>query len=68
MVAIDPNTIREHRYKRPTLCMDECGRRIVKVRLPDSLYEQILSEAIKRQWPVARMIRHLCEASIEGIE
>lgn len=32
------------------------------------LFADIQAEAISRGWPVGRMIRHLCEASIEGIE
>lgn len=45
------------------------GKRLsVTVVFPDGLYKQMLKEAIKRQWSMAHLIRHLCEASIEGIE
>lgn len=32
------------------------------------LYDQVRAEAISRGWTFGRMVRHLCEASIEGIE
>ena len=32
------------------------------------LHEQIRLEAVKRRWTFSHMVRHLCEASIEGIE
>ncbi len=44
------------------------SRARINLRLPVPLYNQILTEAAKREWSVSRMIRHLCEASIEGIE
>lgn len=44
------------------------GRRAVVVAFPEPLLDQIRAEAIKRGWSVSRMVRHLCEASIEGIE
>lgn len=32
------------------------------------LFGQILNEANRRGWTFSAMVRHLCEASIEGIE
>lgn len=43
-------------------------RRNIEVGFPKPLLDQIVAEAVKRGWSVCRMIRHLCEASIEGIE
>lgn len=34
----------------------------------NELHEQIRAEAVQRGWTFSRMVRHLCEASIEGIE
>lgn len=31
------------------------------------LHEQIRQEAVRRGWTFSHMVRHLCEASIEGI-
>lgn len=31
------------------------------------LHAQIAGEALKRGWTFSHMVRHLCEASIEGI-
>lgn len=39
----------------------------IKVRFSVELFQQIHNEATVRGWPIARMVRHLCEASIEGI-
>lgn len=44
------------------------GRPYIGVRFPEALMNQIIEEAKRRQWSVAHTIRHLCEASIEGIE
>lgn len=44
------------------------NRRVVDVGFPTGLYEQIKAEANLRQWSFAHMVRHLCEASIGGIE
>ena len=44
------------------------GRPYIGVRFPETLMSQIILEAKRRQWSVAHTIRHLCEASIEGIE
>lgn len=32
------------------------------------LFDQIKAEALSRGWTFGHMVRHLCEASIEGIE
>ncbi len=45
----------------------DTGRRDTKIAFPEALFNQIRDEAIKRGWSFARMVRHLCEASIEGI-
>lgn len=38
------------------------------IRWPKPLYDQIMAEAKQREWSFSRMVRHLCEASIDGIE
>lgn len=38
------------------------------IRWPRSLYDQIESEAKLRGWSFSHMVRHLCEASVNGIE
>lgn len=44
------------------------GRRVVEVRFTDTMFEKLRLEAAQRGWTIPAMIRHLCEASIEGIE
>lgn len=45
------------------------GNRVVlTIYLDQPLLLQIKAEADRRGWAISRMIRHLCEASIEGIE
>ncbi len=55
---------------RPQVTTRRRGGRIVvsNIRFPDPLYFAILAEATKREWSFSHMVRHLCEASIEGIE
>ena len=48
----------QHRYHR----------RQVKISFTIELFEQISKEALRREWGFSHMVRHLCEASIEGIE
>lgn len=43
-------------------------RRVTTIIWGDELFDQIYAEAKKRGWSFSRMVRHLCEASIEGIE
>ncbi len=43
-------------------------RRHVKVSFTQELFDQIAAEALRREWGFSHMVRHLCEASIEGIE
>lgn len=38
------------------------------ITFPEELFEQIKAEAEQRGWTFSHMVRHLCEASIEGIE
>ena len=47
---------------------DDYGRLYTKIRFTDDLYFKIKEEAKQHNWPFARMVRHLCEASIDGIE
>ncbi len=44
------------------------NRRHVKVSFTEELYNKIAKEASRREWGFSHMVRHLCEASIEGIE
>lgn len=34
----------------------------------EELFDQIKVEAVRRGWTLAHMVRHLCEASIDGIK
>jgi len=43
-------------------------RRQVKVSFTEELFQQIMAEANRHEWGFSHMVRHLCEASIEGIE
>lgn len=42
--------------------------RLVSCYFNEELFLAIQKEAVARGWPLGRMIRHLCEASIEGVE
>ena len=44
------------------------GKPCVTIRFTAELHKQINAEAQKRGWSFSQMVRHLCEASIEGIE
>lgn len=44
------------------------GRRTVEIRWPEPLFLAVKAEADKREWSFGHMVRHLCEASIDGIE
>lgn len=41
---------------------------LIHVRFPRELFEEISKEAESRGWSFAKMVVHLCEASIDGIE
>lgn len=64
-----PDTVYEYnRYKplqKPSVRWGKYRRAIV---FPTTLHDQIEAEAIKRGWSFGRMVRFLCDASIEGIE
>lgn len=38
------------------------------IRFPDELFHKIEAEAKRREWSFAHMVRHLCEAAIDGVE
>lgn len=44
------------------------GRYRYEILFGEALAKQIHDEATLRKWSFARMVRHLCEASISGIE
>ncbi len=67
-VPNDQSGIHDFQSQRPARGYVRRGKREVKCCFGEELYSQIRTEAIRRRWPMARMIRHLCEASIEGIE
>lgn len=48
--------------------MKSNGRYEIKITITKMLHSQLYKEAKARGWPMARLIVHLCEASIEGIE
>lgn len=64
----DLTGIGDYTTKRPARGYNRHGKKEVKVTLGTELFEQIRAEAYSRGWGVARMIRHLCEASVDGIE
>lgn len=63
-----PTTIHDYTRAKPSRGYNRYGKKLVKVSFGTELFEQIRKEAAERGWGVARMVRHLCEASIEGIE
>lgn len=67
-IPLDPNGMHDVERQRPAKGYARRGKREVKCIFGEELYVQIRAEAVKRRWPMARTIRHLCEASIEGIE
>ena len=69
-MKLDKNTIRDTEAPHPQVRGRRRNGRIVvsNIRFPDKLYHEIVAEAKKREWSFSHMVRHLCEASIEGIE
>ena len=63
----DANYPYKRRYRDPK-GESRHGKRRMQATFPVGLWKQIDDEAKQRGWPFARMIVHLCEASIEGIE
>ncbi len=59
-------------FDRPWLAQAKGRRRgnrfLIYVGFSEGLFNQIRTEAARREWTMAHMVRHLCEASIEGIE
>jgi hypothetical protein len=45
----------------------QTGGIVCSVYFNTELFNQLRAEAISRGWPMSRLIRHLCEASIDGI-
>ena len=69
MVRVNnPADVYEYSASRPARGYTVHGKRAVKVTFGQALWDQISAEAKARGWPFARMVRFLCEASIEGIE
>lgn len=65
----DPFSISEQcRNCKPANGYRRKGRKAAEVLFDSMLHEQIRQEAISRGWSFSRMVRHLCDASIEGIE
>lgn len=63
--AFQEYTTRSYRLARGVL---KKGKPSVWVRFTPTLFEQIRTEALRRHWSFGRMVNHLCEASIDGIE
>ena len=63
-----PDTISEMSWPHKTIGRIKKGRRSIEVKFPEYLFQQIQAEARQREWSFGHMVRHLCEASIEGIE
>lgn len=66
MVDIRPERERESRIAKGHLHV--AGGIVVSVYFNAELFQQLRAEALARGWPMSRLIRHLCEASIGGIE
>lgn len=66
----EPNTVADYRMRRRPLAkgflMD--GKPSANIRFPQYLFDKIRAEAERHGWSFNRMVIHLCEASIEGIE
>lgn len=58
----------EYNKKSPAEGTKDFRQKRINVRFPEELWKQMRLEALSRGWGMQRMIRHLCEASIEGIE
>ena len=64
---MDPEFIQDQRHA-PKDHRKRYGRYLLNVRFPEPLYRKIVAEAKLRGWTAPAMVRHLCEASIDGIE
>lgn len=63
------SSMQEQRYRGKIAGHHREDNRIcIKIRFNEELFELVQTEALKREWSFSRMVRHLCEASIEGIE
>jgi hypothetical protein len=60
--------VNDHERKIPARGYNRHGKKEVKVTLGVELFDALRIEAKGRGWGIARMIRHLCESSIDGIE
>lgn len=65
---VEPDEVREYKPSRPATGTIDHRRVRTSIRWTKSLHTQIKAEAKHRGWSFGRMVRHLCEASIEGIE
>lgn len=62
------HTIHPMRWETKARGRRRNNRPAVEIRFTQGLFDQIKAEAIAREWSFNRMVNHLCEASIEGIE
>jgi hypothetical protein len=68
MVAIRHGFIKDYNWSIKAVGRIKRGRRSIEIRFSEPLYAAILAEAKLREWSFSHMVRHLCEASINGIE
>lgn len=64
----DPQVIHEYRSNHAPAGKRKDGRIRVFAYLTDSQWEKVLCEALAHGWSISRTIRHLIDASIDGIE
>lgn len=69
MRVADPDQVHEYKRYRGTSTPYMRYKKPKKmITFTVGLHKQIDDEARSRSWTFSRMVRHLCEASIEGIE
>lgn len=67
--TVEPDILRQYTCHSPAQGYPRKGGKVgVQVTFTPELYKQVRAEAISRGWSISRMVNHLCEASIDGIE
>lgn len=67
MVDIRPERTEDTRIVGRRKSIAPGGMISTSVSFNEELFLDIMAEAKSRKWPFSRLVRHLCEASIDGI-
>lgn len=68
MVKNRHDEVHQYTRKRPQKGYVRRGKRELKFVCTQALYDDLYNEAVKRNWPLARVIVFRLEATVDGIE